>query len=57
MPQRSELFENFSSLGLLHLIYVFPEIKLRGFVPNSCIRVSVTDIYFQDQSAYLAAAK
>jgi hypothetical protein len=25
---------------------IFPEMKLRGFVPNSCIYVSVSDLYF-----------
>ncbi len=26
-------------------IYVFPEIKLRGLIPNSYIHVSVSDLY------------
>jgi hypothetical protein len=40
-------------------IYVFPEMKLRGLVPNSYNHVSVSDLYIysQDLSAYLAAAK
>ncbi len=38
-------------------VYVFPEMKLRGRVLNSYIHVSVSDIYFQDLSAFLAAAK
>ncbi len=38
-------------------IYVFPEMKMRGRFPISYIHVSVSDIYSQDRSAYLAAAK
>jgi hypothetical protein len=26
-------------------IYIFPEMKLRGLVPNSCIHVSGSDLY------------
>ncbi len=37
-------------------IFVFPEMKLPGFVPNSFFHVSVF-IYSQDWSAYLATAK
>jgi hypothetical protein len=37
--------------------YVFPEMKLRGLVPNSYLHVSVSYFYFQDRSAHLAAAK
>ncbi len=39
-----------------NLIYLFPEMKLRGLVPNSHIHVYV-NICSQDRSAYLAAAK
>jgi hypothetical protein len=35
-------------------IYVFPEIKLRGFISNSYMHMHF--IYSQDWSAYLAAA-
>jgi hypothetical protein len=38
-----------------NLIYVFPEMKLPGLVPNSYKHVSVDDS--QDRSANLAAAK
>ncbi len=38
-----------AGISFLHctenLIYVFPEIKLRGLVPNSSIHVSVRDLY------------
>jgi hypothetical protein len=34
--------------------YVFPEMKLRGLVPNSYIHVSVSDLIFP--GAYLAAS-
>ena len=27
-------------------IYLFPEIKLRGLVPNSYIQISASDLYF-----------
>jgi hypothetical protein len=39
-------------------IYVFPEMKLRGRVPNFHIHVSVSDfyVYFHDWSTYFAAA-
>ena len=39
-------------------IYVFPKMKLRGLVPNSCISsICERFVYSQDWSAYLAAAK
>jgi hypothetical protein len=40
-------------------IYVFPEMKLCGPVPNAYIPVFVSDlhIYYQDRYAYLTAAK
>jgi hypothetical protein len=39
-------------------IYVLPEMKLRGLVPDSYIHVSVSDLYNpRIESAYLAAAK
>ncbi len=39
-------------------IYIFPEMKLRVFVPDPYSQVSVSDfIYSQDRSAFLAAAK
>jgi hypothetical protein len=36
---------------------IFPEMKLPGLVPNSCIHESVSDLYSQDLSVYFAAAK
>ncbi len=42
-------------------VYEFPEMKLRGLVPNSYIHLSVRDLYFPRigclLGAYLAAAK
>jgi hypothetical protein len=39
-------------------IDIFPAMKLHGRVPNSYIRVSVSDLYIsRDRSAYLAATK
>ncbi len=40
-----------------NLIYVFPEVKLHGLIPNSYIHEFVSDLYSQDRSAYLAAAE
>ncbi len=40
--------------GTQNPIYVFPEMKLRGLVPTS---IGEWFIYYQDQSAYLDAAK
>jgi hypothetical protein len=38
-------------------IYVFPEMKLRGLVPNSYIHVSVSDLYIpRIGPPYFAAA-
>ncbi len=37
-------------------IYLFPEMKLRGLVLNSNIRVSVSDLYIST-NIYLAATK
>jgi hypothetical protein len=48
----------YSSYSILHCtqnpIYVYPEMKLRGLVPNSYIYLSVSDLYIysQDRSAY-----
>jgi hypothetical protein len=39
-------------------IYIFPEMKLRGLVPNSYIHVYVSDLNIpRIRLAYLAAAK
>jgi hypothetical protein len=38
-------------------IDVFPEMKLRGLIPNFHIHVSVCDLYIHHQSTYFAAAK
>jgi hypothetical protein len=32
---------------------IFPEMKLRGLVPNFCIHVSVSDLYIPTISSYL----
>jgi hypothetical protein len=44
MPYRLAV-PSFAIIHCNEIRYVFPEMKLRGLIPNSYIRVSVSDLY------------
>ena len=63
-PGAPELLNGYVDLHVVdytvteNLVYIFPEMKLRGLVPSSYIHVTVSDLYIsRDWSAYLAAPK